>query len=115
MITLLSAEFAARPTLEWVDALMARGVPCAPVNTVADALASPPARERHLVQSARNEAYGDYLHAAGPIPGLGGTGSVGAPPLGNDSADVLRDIGYPDSAIDALIADGTVITSQHSA
>ncbi|MHB8489365.1 MAG: CaiB/BaiF CoA transferase family protein [Candidatus Dormibacteria bacterium] len=115
LIPLLSAEFVTRPTLEWVDALMACGVPCAPVNTVAEALASPPARERHLVESAHNAGYGEYLHAAGPIPALGGAGSVGAPPLGNDSADVLRDIGYTDSVIERLIAEGTVLTARRDA
>ena len=115
LIPLLSAEFATRPTLQWVDQLMACGVPCAPVNTVADALASPPARERHLVESAGNPAYGEYRHAAGPIPSLGEAGSVGAPPLGNDTARVLRDIGYSDAVIDRLIADGTVLAAQRGA
>jgi len=115
LIPLLSAEFSTQPTMQLVDHLMARGVPCAAVNTVADALASPPARERHLVESAHNPIYGEYRHAAGPIPSLGTGGAVGAPPLGNDTTDVLRDIGYADSAIERLIASGTVLTAQRGA
>jgi crotonobetainyl-CoA:carnitine CoA-transferase CaiB-like acyl-CoA transferase len=114
LIALLAVEFATLPTLEWVNELMAAGVPCAPVNSVADALASPPVRERHLVESAHNDRYGEYQHAAGPIPALGGAGLVGGPPLGNDSVAVLRDIGYSASAIDRLIADGTVVTAPPS-
>jgi formyl-CoA transferase len=111
LIAMLAAEFVTRPTTHWVDELMACGVPCAPVNTVAEALASPPVHERHLIESATNPSYGAYRHVAGTIPALGGAGAAGAPPLGQDTESVLRELGYSDGALGELIADGTLVAS----
>jgi len=48
---IMDEAIAARPAADWVAAMTARGVPCGPVNTVAEALADPQARARGMVVS----------------------------------------------------------------
>jgi glutaryl-CoA transferase len=108
LVALLESEFATQTTAAWVDTLTEHGVPCVPVNTVDEALASPPAVERHLIEPATNPRYGSYRHAGGPIPAMGGAGGIGAPPLGQDTEVVLRDIGYTSETIAELLASGAV-------
>ncbi len=47
----MDAAIAARPAADWVAAMTACGVPCGPVNTVAEALADPQAQARGMVVS----------------------------------------------------------------
>ena len=53
LIREIEKEFARRPADEWVDALLAAGVPAAPIATYDEALVSEQAVARNMVQSAR--------------------------------------------------------------
>jgi crotonobetainyl-CoA:carnitine CoA-transferase CaiB-like acyl-CoA transferase len=108
----IAEDFAKLTTEQSVERLVARGVPCAPLNTVAQALESPTVRERGLIQEIDHPRYGRFRHVAGPVPALGSNSTSGAPLLGEQSIDVLRDIGYDSAAIDGLIEDGTVMAAQ---
>jgi crotonobetainyl-CoA:carnitine CoA-transferase CaiB-like acyl-CoA transferase len=112
VLALIAEDFAALTTDESVERLAARGVPCAPLNTVAQALASPTVQERGLIREVDHPHYGRFRHAAGPVPALGGNSSTGAALLGEHSREVLRDIGYDPAAIEELVHDGTVVTTQ---
>ncbi|PMY00656.1 CoA transferase, partial [Pseudomonas sp. GW460-13] len=49
LIPEIEAEFARKPATEWVDALLAAGVPAAPIFTYDEALASEQAVARDMV------------------------------------------------------------------
>jgi crotonobetainyl-CoA:carnitine CoA-transferase CaiB-like acyl-CoA transferase len=111
VLALVAEDFATLTTDESMQRLVARGVPCAPVNTVPEALATPTVAERGLVREVDHHRYGRFLHVAGPVPALGGNTSEGAALLGEHSRDVLRDLGYDSAVIDELVKDGTVVTA----
>ena len=96
-----SAELLAR--------LAERGVPAAPINSVADTLADPHVRARGMVVEQRRG--GESVWAVGdPLKISDGRAAPRVPPrLGEDTADVLRDLGgYVDDAIDDLLSAGAV-------
>ncbi|WP_432970402.1 CaiB/BaiF CoA transferase family protein [Dactylosporangium sp. CA-233914] len=80
---ILDADFGRHTTAHWLEILTAHGVPCAPVNTVAEALADPQVGARELVsyhdhprlgrvgQVASPVRFGDAAHRNAPGPGLG--------------------------------------------
>jgi formyl-CoA transferase len=105
----LGRLFAGKDTLHWVELLNAHGVACAPVNTVAQALADPHVRARGLVRDAHHPAYGSYRHVAGPVPTMSTSPERGAPPIGCDTEAVLLELGYEPAAIEGLAADGVVV------
>ena len=112
VLALLAEDFAGLSTDESVERLVSRGVPCAPLNTVAQALASPTIVERGLIQEVDHPRYGRFRHVAGPIPALGGNTTAGAALLGEHSKEVLQDAGYDAATIDELLEDGTVVFTQ---
>jgi crotonobetainyl-CoA:carnitine CoA-transferase CaiB-like acyl-CoA transferase len=108
LVPLLKESFARRTVADWVERLSARGVPCAPVNGVAEALADP--------QALAREAVVEYVH---PILGVVRAVDTAlrldgprqrperAPFLGEHSAAVLREVcGYSGERIDDLAALG---------
>ncbi|WTW99438.1 CoA transferase [Streptomycetaceae bacterium NBC_01309] len=58
LLALLEPLFRARPAAAWLDALYAVGVPCGPVNSVADALADPHTAARDMVVATEHPRYG---------------------------------------------------------
>jgi len=96
-----SAELLAR--------LAERGVPAAPINSVADTLADPHVRARDMVLEQHRG--GESVWAVGdPLKISDGRTTPRVPPrLGADTADVLRDLGgYGPDAIDDLVSAGAV-------
>jgi crotonobetainyl-CoA:carnitine CoA-transferase CaiB-like acyl-CoA transferase len=100
---LLSARFRADTTAAWVERLTTAGVPAAPVADVAQVAAA------------------EQTLALGMLAGLGGLPlSVGGdrvshrsppPALGAHTREILRDVGYEDAAVDALVARGVAASA----
>jgi crotonobetainyl-CoA:carnitine CoA-transferase CaiB-like acyl-CoA transferase len=111
VIAAVAEDFAALTTEDAVERLVSHGVPCAPLNTVAQALSSPAVDERGLIQEINHPRYGQFRHVAGPVPALGGNTTTGAALLGEHSIEVLQDMGYDAAAIDELVSDGTVVSA----
>ena len=111
VLALIAEDFAALTTADSVERLAARGVPCAPLNTVEQALATPTVAERGLIAEVEHERYGRFRHVAGPVPALGGNSTAGAALLGEHSREVLLELGYDAATIDELVANGTVATA----
>jgi CoA:oxalate CoA-transferase len=63
----LAAAMRARPAAEWLEQLERAGIPCAPVNTVADAVREPQAGARNMVLHIADPAIGDLAVAGNPI------------------------------------------------
>ena len=61
----LSARLRARPTAEWIATLEAAGVPCGPLQNVAEVLAHPQVRARNMVVGVDDPALGAAFPVAG--------------------------------------------------
>ncbi|MBF9060292.1 CoA transferase [Rhodobacterales bacterium HKCCSP123] len=106
----LETVLTARPARDWAEALNALGVPAGEVLTVPEVLAHPQVRDR------------DFLARFEDVPGVGRPidlvrigamidgkrPSVAAPPpvLGQDSAEILSDLGYSEQEIETMRAEG---------
>jgi crotonobetainyl-CoA:carnitine CoA-transferase CaiB-like acyl-CoA transferase len=93
---------------EWEKRLGGVGVACGVINDVARALREPQATARGLLTYSEHPAYGRYEHVRGPFPGLGPRTVVAAPLLGEHTAEVLKEVGYPPERITALGQSGAI-------
>jgi crotonobetainyl-CoA:carnitine CoA-transferase CaiB-like acyl-CoA transferase len=110
LIPLLKDTFRTRAVDEWLERLTGR-VPCAPVNTVSEALRDPLLIERDMIIETETEQFGTVRHAGNPIKlsTAGDVPSRPAPALGQDTDMVLREfIGYGEDRIAALRATGAI-------
>jgi CoA:oxalate CoA-transferase len=64
---ILGAVFRTRPAAEWLALLEDAGVPCAPVNAVADAVRSPQAAARNMIVGIDDPAIGRLIVAGNPV------------------------------------------------
>jgi len=64
---LLGKAFAAAASAEWLERLAAGGVPCAPVHSVADALADPQTAARGLVLETAHPRFGTVRQLRSPV------------------------------------------------
>ena len=104
LIPMLNAITAARPAADWIAALEAEGVPCGPVNDLAQAFGQPQAQARGMTVTLPHPVAGDVDLIANPIrmsgtpveyqgapPTLGQhTDAVLADALGTDAAEIAR-------------------------
>lgn len=107
---LIETWTAARPTAEVVGALSAAGIPAAPIQTLAEQLASPHARARALVSELPHHRLGQSPVVGQPVRFGAGKplASRGAPALGGDSRAVLERLGLTTDQIAGLIEAGIV-------
>jgi crotonobetainyl-CoA:carnitine CoA-transferase CaiB-like acyl-CoA transferase len=93
----LDRALAARTTDEWVEVLADAGVPCAPVNDVAHALADPHVAARGMVVETAHPRFDTVRQLASPVKvGEPRAGHRRAPRRDEDRVDILRDVlGYP--------------------
>jgi len=108
LIGILQEILGAQPTAHWVALCAAHSIPCAPVNSIAEALAEPQVQARALVATAEHPSYGSYRHVRGPFGGGAATTTRGAPLLGEHTAEVLAEIGYSTTDVERLEAEGAV-------
>ena len=111
LIPEIAALVAARPRAWWLEKLEAAGVPAGPVNTLPEALADPQVQARAMVQSIVHPLAPDPVPlVACPIK-LSETPPAlhRAPPtLGQQTAEVLGELGLTAEEITALTAAGAV-------
>jgi crotonobetainyl-CoA:carnitine CoA-transferase CaiB-like acyl-CoA transferase len=103
LAALVSERLRARDTDDWIAVLRAAGVPAAPVQDVLEAA-------RHAQTDALGvlQQLGSATVVAPPLSADGErvVHRAPAPPLGAHTREVLREAGYDDETVDALIADG---------
>jgi len=63
----LARAFAARTSAEWLERLGKAGVPCAPVHSVAEALADPQTAARELVLETAHPRFGTVRQLRSPV------------------------------------------------
>jgi crotonobetainyl-CoA:carnitine CoA-transferase CaiB-like acyl-CoA transferase len=109
LLPVLKARFQTRTTAEWLGALRGR-VPCAPVNSVAEALADEQVRARDMIVEIDHPELGRMRQVASPIKTAGAISSpTRGPRLGEHTDQILRDVlGYGERTIDGLRARGVI-------
>jgi crotonobetainyl-CoA:carnitine CoA-transferase CaiB-like acyl-CoA transferase len=109
LLAVLQRRFGERATADWSAELDARGVPAAPVQTVAEALAMEQVAARDMVVDLDHASYGSYRAIGDPVKFSGDDARRwrAAPVAGEDTVDVLREVaGLSADAIDRLRAAG---------
>lgn len=106
LVDLLGAVFVTRPAAEWVDAVLARGIPAGPLNTVSQILADPHIQARGLIHEI------DLLRLVGPPVGFSQTPpTVRTPPpdLGEHTDAILHErLGLSEGEIDMYRNSGII-------
>jgi len=106
---LLDDALGQRTTAEWLEAF-AGAVPAAPVHDVVGALENPFVRESDRIGNfARPEGGADVAMLTSPIR-VGGASLPrrAAPAMGADSAEILRNLGYDEKAVERLRDRGVI-------
>ena len=98
---LLNQAFGRRTRAQWLERLSAKGVPCAPVNTVKEALEDPQVRHRNMVRKLDHALGGEVEVLGNPIKmSRSSSAAVRSPPLfGQHTDEVLRAIGCGDEEL----------------
>lgn len=91
---------------EWLSVFEAAGVPAAPVNDVATALADPQVKARDVLAKIEHPSLGDVVHVRSPLRSLGVSEVRRGPYCGEDTRDILDELGYLDDAVEDMIGSG---------
>ncbi len=108
LIEEIEKSFAARPAEEWVEALLAVGVPAAPIYNYAEALASEQAQAREMVLDIEHPVEGAIKSLGFPVK-LSDTPQqvrYPAPLLGEHTDQVLAEFGLDKDVVASLRARG---------
>jgi crotonobetainyl-CoA:carnitine CoA-transferase CaiB-like acyl-CoA transferase len=109
LIPLLRDRFRTRSTAEWL-ALLRGHVPCAPVNSVSQALEDEQVLAREMIIDVAHPGFGTIREVATPIKTEGAvTRPAPAPRLGEHTDSILREVlSYGDRTIAALRSKGAI-------
>ncbi|WP_296279279.1 CaiB/BaiF CoA-transferase family protein [Pseudoxanthomonas sp.] len=110
LVPLLQDAFHARERHGWLALLEAAGIPCGPVNDIADVFADPQVKARGMVTRIEHPHAGAVPLVASPLK-LSATpvDLRHAPPLlGQHTDEVLREAGYDEAEIASLRALGAI-------
>jgi len=111
LIEALALLMKSKNTGDWLNLLEPEGIPCGGINSIDEALSDPQVIHRQMRTQALHSSLGEINLLGSPLKLSETPGEVRrAPPvLGEDTDQVLREVlGYEDSAISALQADGVV-------
>lgn len=113
----LGERFRTAPRDQWIAALRGLGIPCGPVNDIAEVLADDQYDARRIF--VREESLEHPVLVNTPVVSDGAPGIRGrAPRLGEDTTSLLRELGVADEEIEQLlearvIADGETPEEGH--
>lgn len=107
---LLAARFCEKTTAAWLAELEPKGVFCAKVNTLEEAIEDPQLNANGMVIEMEHTQAGKLrlpgtpvrLHGTPPIP------PRFAPELGEHTTEILRELGYDDAMLATLKAEGVI-------
>ncbi|MGH8961628.1 MAG: CaiB/BaiF CoA transferase family protein [Jatrophihabitantaceae bacterium] len=108
LLALLEPIFTEKTSAQWLEQLYAAGIPCGPVNTVAEALADPHTAARGLIVETEHPRYGT-LRLPSTAVKAGGQPPPNrrAPQRNEDFLHIVTEtIGYTDARIAQLVAAG---------
>ncbi|MBA3234571.1 MAG: CoA transferase [Chloroflexi bacterium] len=107
---ILAEQFCRRTTGEWRAVLDAAQIPNGPINDIVEAFASPEAAALGMTVEQEHSAWGVVRQVGIPFALSGTPASIRTPPptLGQDTDEVLGELGYDPAAIAKLRAGGVV-------
>ena len=110
LVPILSTLLAARRSVEWIAALEEAGVPCGPINDLAQVFDDPQVRARGLRVEVPHPLAGKVPVVASPIRLSETPVRHGAPPLlGEHTREVLAGVlGMPEAEIEGLARGGVI-------
>jgi CoA:oxalate CoA-transferase len=110
---LIESALSTRSADEWVPIITKASIPCGPIYRYSQAFASPQVEALGLIrQSTRRDGTAlPLLRGPLSIDGKPSDVFVRPPLLGEQSAEILREIGYADDDIDRLETDGVLKTN----
>jgi crotonobetainyl-CoA:carnitine CoA-transferase CaiB-like acyl-CoA transferase len=99
-----------QPRQHWLDLLDGHDIPCGPINSYAEALRSPQATARGMVQAVDHPALGRLEVLGSPLKLSASPPAIErpAPLLGEHTTQVLREAGYTDEAIARMREAGAI-------
>lgn len=102
---IIEAHFAGNSSDHWTEVLNAAGIPCGPINSIAEALADPQVAAREMLVSIDDAQFvrTPLTFSETPVAIRRGPARIG-----EHSREVLSAAGYAQAAIDALVASGTI-------
>ncbi|MDB5439670.1 MAG: putative acyl-CoA transferase/carnitine dehydratase [Caulobacteraceae bacterium] len=108
----IEAIFAGGTMAQWQEKLLAVGVPCGPLNTIAEALDDPQIKARGLLAQVEGRQFtrAPLVMSKTPVEVKRGPGRIG-----QHTREVLAEAGYGADEIEALAADGAVGVEDPSA
>jgi formyl-CoA transferase/CoA:oxalate CoA-transferase len=106
----LAPIFRERTVVDWMGALEARGVLCAPVNRYADLEADPQIKASEIIVEEEHPRAGNFrtVDTAVRFAKTPGTRRIGAPALGEHTDDILREAGLAEDDLNRLRAAGVI-------
>ena len=106
-----------KTTAEWMEIFVNADVPAMPYQTLEQLIDDPHVREVGLLRLTTHPTEGQVWTVGTPNKLSGGSRDdfLPAPKIGQHSVEILRQAGYPDSEIEALIANRTVIDGRLAA
>ena len=109
LVPILKARFAERTTSDWLSRLRGR-VPCAPVNTIAQALDDEQIAARDMIIEVKHPRFGVLREVGTPVKTEGAAPNLSpAPALGQHTEEILRTLlQYDPARIAALRASGAL-------
>jgi crotonobetainyl-CoA:carnitine CoA-transferase CaiB-like acyl-CoA transferase len=107
---LIAGQLRTRPTSEWVKALNDAGVPCGPVYRMDEVFADPQVAHLSMTQTVEHPALGSLaiVRNAVRMTGAQDTVRTPSPDLGGHTDEVLKELGYSPTEIDALRAQAVI-------
>ena len=108
LLPLLEAELVTRPSAEWLEAFAAVGIPCAPIHSVAEALADPHTLARDLIVETEHPRFGTVRQLASPVRVGPDRPAYRRAPQRHEDVDYVtrRLVGYGAEELEQLTADG---------
>ena len=111
LLAIINGVLGTRPANEWLEELLAKRVPCAPINTVDQVLTDPAVLERNMVVETSHPLYGKARAPGNPmkVEGIRDGIATPAPLQGEHTEQVLRELlGYGPDRIAALLKENVL-------
>ena len=106
----IGARIAKRTSAEWIEVLNKAGVPCGPIYSFDQVFADPQVKQLGMAQPAEHPTLGHIELVAQGVQLSGATPTVRrtAPECGENTREILAELGYDAAAIDDLQRRGVV-------